>query len=831
MAEEHKDHLPHILVKDTATASGYTRPPRVITSTRNIPARNRNAHAEFLLGKLQQAQEAESAIVEEQKAFGLDAGNGIYISFESDPEFDLKFESLEFQRSGIELCTIKETDNKWIATIFVPEGKLTHFLKKIGQYRDEETKPKKEDQEGKPRHKDLVESIADIKLAAIDALWTDGPELLPTDNTAPFWWEVWLRHSHKIDYEAFLREHSAQLEMAVSSESIRFLDRTVILVSGTKQQMSRSIHLLGSIAELRAAKESAAFFTGLDRIEQQDWINNALQRTTPPPEQSPRVCLLDTGINEQHPLLQPVTTPNDIHTYNPAWGTDDREGHGTPMAGLAAYGDLTQVLAGNDPIELTHKLESVKIIPFTGNANDKELYGAVTRESVSRAEINQNGHRVFCMAVTTTDDRDRGKPSSWSATVDALTSGYEDEEYRLMILSAGNTDPAERHHYPDSSLTDEVHDPGQAWNALTVGAYTEKAWLDTAQYPGWQPIAPQGDLSPASCTSMEWQRTWPIKPDIVMEGGNMGLHPNGQSADYIDDALQLLSTGHQFAMGRQLVSFGDTSASSAQAARLAAMVQKEYPDYLPETIRALLVHSADWTDAMKARFNPLNTKEKYRQLLRYCGYGAPNVDDLFWSAQNALTLIAQDGLQPYSKQGSQQPKTRDINIHELPWPTDVLRDLGETQVEMKVTLSYFIEPNPGERGWSNKYRYASHGLRFDVRRSLENLDEFKQRINQQARDEEYNRTSVKETGEWMLGERLRSLGSIHSDTWRGNAAELAERSYIAIYPVLGWWKERPNLQRWGKRARYSLIITIRTPEVETDIYTPVVNLVTAVVEV
>jgi len=68
-----------------------------------------------LLGRLQQAQKQESSIIKEQKAFGLDAGNGIYISFESDPDFDLKFDSLEFQRSGIELCTIKKTDNKWIA--------------------------------------------------------------------------------------------------------------------------------------------------------------------------------------------------------------------------------------------------------------------------------------------------------------------------------------------------------------------------------------------------------------------------------------------------------------------------------------------------------------------------------------------------------------------------------------------------------------------------------------------------------------------------------------------------------------------------------------------
>jgi len=285
-------------------------------------------------------------------------------------------------------------------------------------------------------------------------------------------------------------------------------------------------------------------------------------------------------------------------------------------------------------------------------------------------------------------------------------------------------------------------------------------------------------------------------------------------------------------LGKQLVSFGDTSAAAALAANLAAKVQALYPEYWPETIRALLIHSAQWTPAMQTVFAPLTTQDKYRQLLRYCGYGVPNEETLFWSARNELTLIAQDIIHPYAKKGS-EVKNRDVNLHTLPWPAEVLRDLPpETQVEMKVTLSYFIEPNPGSRGWVNKYRYASHGLRFDVRRPLETLTEFKQRINQKARDEEHAYNGAKpDSGKWLLGEKLRSLGSVHSDTWTGQAAELTERGYVAIYPVLGWWKERPNLERWGKSARYSLIVSIKTPSVSTDIYTTVENKISSLVQV
>jgi len=824
MVDESRERLPHILIEDTAATNRYTRPTGGSGSGLNLPQRNRQRHAEQLLAQLAAIQEEESDVVSQQKAIGLDAGWGLYISFESEPDFDLKFESLEFQRSGIELCAIKQSERKTIATVFVPEGKLSYFLKKISQYKDENT-PK-----DNPRHKDLIEGISAIKLAALEALWTDDLELFPNADDE-IWWEVWLRHSGIVDYEGFLREHADQMGLTVGNETIRFLDRTVLLVRATREQIAHSIHLLGAVAELRCAKETADFFTGMDRVEQQDWIDDALQRLTPPPEDAPSICILDTGVTEQHPLLQPAANSSDMHTYNPAWGTDDRYGHGTPMAGLAIYGDLTGPLSSDEPIELTHRLESVKVTPNPDHHTDRLLYGAITRESISRVEIDPDRQRVYAMAITTTDDRDRGKPSSWSAAIDALSSGYDDERQRLVILSAGNTDPQERHLHPDSNMTDAIHDPGQAWNALTVGAFTEKVLLDTERYPGWQPAADSGDLSPSSCTSMEWGKTaWPIKPDIVMEGGNMAINPEDGSADYIDDSLQLLSTSHQFALGRQLVSFGDTSAATAQAAHMAAMVQAQYPDYWPETLRALLVHSAQWTETMKSHFNPLNRQDHYRRLLRYCGYGTPNEEELFWSTHSALTLIAQDNIQPFFKDRD-RIKTRDINLHRIPWPTDVLRELGETPVEMRVTLSYFVEPNPGERGWANKYRYASHGLRFDVKRPLENLESFQQRINQQARDEEYNRPATPDSGNWTLGERLRSLGSIHSDTWHGTATELADRGHVAVYPVLGWWKERPNLQRWGKQARYALIVSIRTPDVETDIYTPIANQIGIPVEI
>ena len=166
-----------------------------------------------------------------------------------------------------------------------------------------------------------------------------------------------------------------------------------------------------------------------------------------------------------------------------------------------------------------------------------------------------------------------------------------------------------------------------------------------------------------------------------------------------------------------------------------------------------------------------------------------------------------------------------MRLHPLPWPTAELAALENTEVTMRVTLSYFVEPSPGARGWTPRYGYQSHGLRFAVRNPLESVPAFEQRINRAAREEDYEAAGLGDPG-WRFGyanRSLTSIGSLHCDTWRGRAVDLASRGHIAVYPTMGWWNKRPHLEGWKKSARYSLIVTIATPGVETNIYTPVAN--------
>ena len=54
---------------------------------------------------------------------------------------------------------------------------------------------------------------------------------------------------------------------------------------------------------------------------------------------------------------------------------------------------------------------------------------------------------------------------------------------------------------------------------------------------------------------------------------------------------------------------------------------------------------------------------------------------------------------------------------------DLAKDLGAVDVELRVTLSYFIEPSAARRGWRRRYAYASHGLRFEAKGPSETVPE------------------------------------------------------------------------------------------------------------
>lgn len=101
---------------------------------------------------------------------------------------------------------------------------------------------------------------------------------------------------------------------------------------------------------------------------------------------------------------------------------------------------------------------------------------------------------------------------------------------RLFVLSAGNTEgELAWSTYPASPTTNGIRDPGQAWNSINRWRLHQQDSITELDAQHYEPIAPTGGLSPYTTTGAGWSNAWPLKPDVVFEGGNVGKSSTGSA--------------------------------------------------------------------------------------------------------------------------------------------------------------------------------------------------------------------------------------------------------------------------------------------------------------
>ncbi|WP_304351429.1 S8 family peptidase [Comamonas testosteroni] len=802
------------------------------------PQRDRGAHGHRLLRQLGALRLNAETLAKERAALGIPAVTGMTIAIEFHADSDIDVKSLEWRRDGIEVLTVADSGGAKVLALHVPEGRLSALETRIDAYLNGRLT-----RFGKPPNANLVNAIETIRSAAFNELWTEDFD--PPAQTEERWLQIWLRLAGRVPSLVAAAFHEAAVQLGIQIEPgyLSFPGRVVVVARTSREVLEKALRLLDAVAEIRSVQPHAEFFLSeLAPRDQVQWVQNLLQRCAFAPEESaPYVTLLDTGVNRGHPLLENSLAHEDVLAVDPLWGGADMNGHGTEMAGVICHGDLVTPLAHQQNILVPHRLESVKIFPPQGE-NPPHLYGWVVAKAVKTVEQRKpNRQRIF-VTMTTAIGPGAGKPTEWSGCIDQLAFGLDALDpydhgvhwsaegvlrQRLFVLAAGNVPWQAWNTYPDINHSTSIEDPGQSWNAITVGACTHLDDVDRQRWPTANLIAQVGSLSPASTTSRLWRNSWPLKPDVVAEGGNGSLD-HTQVVNVGPESVRVLTTSHR-PHHAALAETGDTSAAAAEVGRISAHLRARYPSYWEETIRALVIHGARFTPRMRAELPRSANKGDFKDLVRTYGFGQVSLENSLVSEEDAPTLIVQDMIVPYSDEQGKGVRLNELKLHKLPWPTEELEALGEAAVEMRVTLSYFIEPNPSRRGWQSKFRYQSHGLRFAVKGATEDEERFTQRINKLDRDEaedldEDERLNDPDRQMWEIGSQLRSRGSLHNDVWEGTAAQLREKSHIAVFPVGGWWKDWGGADRAGTPVRYALVVSLRVVEnveVDVDLYTPI----------
>ncbi|MDE0291707.1 MAG: S8 family peptidase [Candidatus Dadabacteria bacterium] len=652
--------------------------------------RTREEHGVRLREQLQAAFRAfDSAQPQDSRLEGFGGVQGAFLEVELLRGTPI--EKIERKSKGVtSTATRVQPDETRAVGLFVPDTARL-FLDQI--LLDYATGPLTEKGQ-QPQRRDFVEPIETIRKAQFRTFYTDTDDSLPKDPVEPVWWEIWCVRESEAQLEALVERMGGR--SAEKDQRLYFPETVIVPVLASKETVEIMLFARFMITEIRRASDTPVVFLEADREEQLGWVDDLARRVRWPGVGVPAVCLLDTGVNRAHHLIEPSLAREDMEAVKNDWGVaDDTGGHGTAMSGIALYGDLKTPLESGEELILKHRLESVKLLPPPGfPATQERFYGPGTQSAIVLPEIRQAGRpRVYCMAISN-KSVSGDQPSGWSAAIDQAASGSmigdSERKRRLIILSTGNAPnhiERDRLQSPDEY---PIEDPAQAWNALTVGGYTDKTEIQDKGLEDYEPYSKSGDLSPHTRTSARWRGKTPFKPDIVMEAGNRAVSPSGR--DVLDaESLALLSTGSNTDL-QPLVPFRATSAAAAAAARMAARLMADHPNYWPETIRALIIHGAEWTKPMKAELDKAGNMTERAALIRRYGYGVPTFERANASANDHLALVAQAEIQPFA---SKKKAFEDIHFYKLPWPRNAIEKIGEETVRLKITLSYFIDPNPG----------------------------------------------------------------------------------------------------------------------------------------
>lgn len=825
--------LPHIAIDAWREPTTYQYPSQ---AQKRKPLReDYAAHARSLIDQLAAALPAMPLAGEDTRIDMPGLGKGALVTVETMAPRTERTQAvkvpqaLEFPAQGVvQLQTRRNDDRTEAAVLFVPDSARGFLRARIQAYGGNV---------GNQRRPDLekFEVVERIRAAAATSLFPLGTDFA----SPPAWWEFWVRQPAAIADAVANRARARELD--VHPDRLLFPDTAIVLVHASAAAARDLVaETLGAVAEVRRATGTIRpFLERGDRVVgQAEFVDELTGRITQPQEAAPIVAVLDTGVAAHHPLIVPALA--GAYAVDTAWGTDDHwpdGGHGTGMVGLVLYGDLEGPMSDQRQVELTHKAVSMKLLPPPGfEATAPAHYGLITQNAVALTEIiHGDDCRTFCLA-TTTDEFSPAGPSSWSGALDQIASGATigdatdpptpaaGKPKRLLLVATGN---AAEGMADDVLAPQAIEDPAQSWNALTIGGYTTKETVAFEDF-GLQPLVGANNLSPFSLQSDMLPRDLtPIKPEVLFEAGNMLADQSGFCA--WNPSVSLLTAGSDVAV-EPLTPFWATSAATGMAGNFLGRLEAALPELWPETHRALTVQSADWPAPIRKFFigrgehwttgKAVGGKAAKQALVRRYGYGVPDLERAVLSARNDLTLTAQAEIQPFANSATGGPPVyNEMHFYSLPWPREALEALENEIVVLKVTLSYFVEPNLTGRAATRPDTYRSFGLRFAMKRPGETGVQFRARIN--AVQESEGEKPDPEASHWLLGPNAIAGGSLHCDLWRGRAIELARHDQIAVFPRSGWWKTHVGQRRMSDRARYALTISISAKEHAVDLYSEV----------
>lgn len=536
----------------------------------------------------------------------------------------------------------------------------------------------------------------------------------------------------------------------------------------------------------------------------------------PPEPNAPKVCVIDSGIQERHSLLKAAIDSENSRSWVP--GENDKTadyvsngGHGTRVAGAVLY---PNTVPRKGTQQAVCWIQNARILDANCKL-PKQLFPPILLGEIVEFYYSKTGTRIFNHSITGSLPCRTRYMSAWAAAIDQLTWNKD----ILFIVAAGNlplnhkegfTRLSVRDHllanrpYPDYLLEEScrVANPAQSFQALTVGSIA----LTSTNLSPWLSIAQKDKPSAFSCSGLGIWDT--IKPEVVEYGGDFaqdgGVPPNiTYPKDLCPELVRSTLNGGP-AIASDAVG---TSFAAPKVSHIAACIAAELPNESCLLYRALIVQSARWPE-----WTGEDNVDK-SHVLRQIGYGIPNIDRTLGNAPNRITLITR---------GEQHIKARQAHIYQVKLPEKLRSQGEELEILLEVTLSYKAQPRRTRR---NRRKYLSTWLDWDCSKKGQDPQCFLEKVLK-----EYDAPEDSERGEkgfkWTLAKRSkdgiikgvsRSAGTLQKDWTIVKSFELTEAFCIAVVGHEGWNND-PEAT-----VPYSLVVSFEAVQTNIPIYAALVE--------
>jgi hypothetical protein len=532
----------------------------------------------------------------------------------------------------------------------------------------------------------------------------------------------------------------------------------------------------------------------------------------PPDNDAPKVCVIDSGIQEGHYLLQPAIIANRSFSFVP--GDADKfdkvsnGGHGTRVTGAILYpNDIPKT----GQYQLPCHIVNMRILDDK-NELHRDLYPPSLMQEVYEKNTDI---KLFNLSAASRFSYRTTHMSAWAATIDKLM--WENDI--LFLLSAGNLpknwgylkNPGIKHYlhnttqqYPDFLLNNasRIANPAQSSFGLTVGSVCINNYedLDKKSF---------GNKDEPSSFSRTGLGIWGmIKPDVVEYGGDWirekTTKPNLSTNDEVCPELVRSGGG---GIGKDAIG---TSFATPKVASIAATLQKSFPQLSALMYRALIVQSARWPEFA---FNDPQLK-----WIRHFGYGIPNVNRATENTSTRITFIEEGKISPSN-----------ADIYTIKIPEQIRRQGDDYKILLEITLSY----KANIRRTRQKTRsYLSTWLTWETSKlNDDTLDDFKERIikkletendndeleetsqvNQELTEKTTIKWAINTRKDWSINDIKRQDSTVQKDWAIIDSFKLPKELCIAIVGHKGWEKDIK------KEVPYAITVSFEVLNSEINLY-------------